>query len=96
MPETQAVDTIAAIGPGKHYLTHPQTKAHHRRQIWLPELISRKGYDAWLAEGKMSLRQRARIKLLKIMETHRPQPLAPEVLREMNELLEAANRSCDA
>jgi len=96
MPETLAVDTIAAIGPGNHYLTHPQTKAHHRRQIWMPELISRKGYDAWLAEGEMSLRQRARTKLLNIMETHRPRPLAPEIVREMNELLDVADRSCDA
>ena len=95
-PETLAVDTIAAIGPGNHYLTHPQTKAHYRQQIWLPELISRKGYDAWQAEGGLTLRQRARAKLLKIMETHQPQPLPPDVLREMDALLQLANRSCDA
>jgi trimethylamine--corrinoid protein Co-methyltransferase len=95
-PETLAVDTIAAIGPGSHYLTHPQTKAHYRQQIWLPELISRKGYDAWQAEGGLTLRQRARAKLLKIMETHQPGPLPPEVLKEMDDLLQLANRSCDA
>jgi trimethylamine--corrinoid protein Co-methyltransferase len=92
-PETLAVDTIAAIGPGNHYLAHPQTKAHHRQQIWLPELISRKGYDTWQAEGGMTLRQRARAKLLKIMETHQPRSLPPEVLREMDNLLEGAGRS---
>jgi len=91
MPETLALDTIAAIGPGNHYLTHPQTKAHHRRQIWMPELISRKGYDAWLAEGQLSLRQRARTKLLKILETHRPRPLAPEIVREMDDLLNSVS-----
>ena len=94
--ETLAVDTIAAIGPGNHYLTHHQTKAHYRQQIWLPELISRKGYDAWQAEGGLTLRQRARAKLLKIVETHQPEPLPPEVLKEMDDLLQLANRSCDA
>jgi trimethylamine--corrinoid protein Co-methyltransferase len=92
-PETLAVDTIAAIGPGNHYLAHPQTKAHHRQQIWMPELISRKGYDTWQAEGGLTLRQRARAKLLKIMETHQPRPLPPEVLREMDKLLEGAERA---
>ncbi len=92
-PETLAVDTIAAIGPGNHYLTHPQTKAHHRQQIWMPELISRKGYDAWQAGGGLTLRQRARAKLLEIMDTHQPRPLSPDVLREMDALLDRADPS---
>ena len=89
-PETLAVDTIAAIGPGNHYLTHPSTKANHRQQIWRPELISRKGYNAWQAEGGLTLRQRARAKLLEILDNHQPEPLGPEVLREMDALLESA------
>ena len=89
-PETLAVDTIAAIGPGNHYLDHPQTRDHFHHQIWMPELISRKDYDAWQAEGGLTLRQRARAKVLKILETHRPEPLSPEVLREMEALLKLA------
>ncbi|MGD1972856.1 MAG: trimethylamine methyltransferase family protein [Desulfobacterales bacterium] len=95
-PETLAMDTIAAIGPGDHYLTHRQTKAHYREQIWRPELITRKRYDAWVAEGEQTLRQRARIKLLKILETHQPQPLAADVLQEMDVLLETAGAACKA
>ena len=89
-PETLAMDTIAAIGPGNHYLTHRQTKAHYRGQIWRPELISRQRYEAWEAEGELTLRQRARTKLLKIMETHQPQPLAPDVLQEKADFLKTA------
>jgi trimethylamine:corrinoid methyltransferase-like protein len=59
----------------------------------MPELISRKGYDTWQAEGGLTLRQRARAKLLKIMETHQPEPLPPEVLKEMDDLLQVAGRS---
>jgi trimethylamine:corrinoid methyltransferase-like protein len=87
-PETLAVDTIAAIGPGNHYLTHPHTKAHHRQQIWMPELISRKGYDAWQTEGGQTLRQRARAKLLGIMENHTPEQLPEKVLGEMDLFLD--------
>ena len=60
------------------------------------ERISRKGYDAWQAEGGLTLRQRARAKLLKILETHQPEPLPPEVLKEMDDLLERVDRACDA
>ena len=91
-PETLAVDTIAAVGPGSHYLDHPQTRDHFHHQIWMPELISRKDYDAWQAEGGLTLRQRARAKVLKIIETHQPEPLEPEVLREMEALLEVTGR----
>lgn len=91
--ETLAVDTICAVGPGNHYLTQPQTKAHHRQQIWMPELISRKGYDAWQAGDGLTLRQRARAKLLEILKTHEPAPLRAEVVREMDELLEIAGGS---
>jgi trimethylamine--corrinoid protein Co-methyltransferase len=86
--ETLAVDTIAAIGPGNHYLTHPQTKAHYRGQIWMPELISRQGYERWETEGRLSLRQRARSRVLEILEHHEPPPLKPEILQEIDSLLE--------
>ena len=88
-PETLAMDTIAAIGPGGHYLDHPQTRDHFHHQIWKPELISRKGYDAWQAEGGTTLRQRARAKVLDIIENHEPEPLGTDILREMETLLEA-------
>jgi len=44
-------------------------------------------YEAWEAEGKTTLRQRAQAKLLRIMQTHEPQPLEEAVVREMDDLL---------
>jgi trimethylamine:corrinoid methyltransferase-like protein len=61
----------------------------------MPELISRKGYDAWLAEGGQTMQQRARAKLLKIMENHQPQPLTPETLQELNTVLDGAGSECN-
>jgi len=91
-PETLAVETIAAIGPGNHYLTHPDTKAHHRQEIWMPELISRKGYEAWEAEGGTTLRQRAREKVVGIIDNYQPEPLSPEIIREMDALLQSTGK----
>ena len=62
----------------------------------MPDLISRKGYDAWQSEGGSTLRQRARDKLLNILETHQPEPLPQETLQEIAALLNAADRSCEA
>ena len=91
-PETLALDTIAAGGPGNHYLTQKETKLNYRREIWMPELICRKGHKAWEAEGSTTLRQRARTKLLDIIENHQPQPLAPEVDKEIGTLLETVDK----
>jgi trimethylamine:corrinoid methyltransferase-like protein len=57
----------------------------------MPELISRKGYNAWQAEGGLTLGQRARAKLLEIMETHQPRALPPNVQQEMDALLNIEN-----
>ena len=62
----------------------------------MPELISRKSYNAWQAEGGLTLRQRARAKLLEILETHQPKALSPDILQEMDALLETASASSNA
>jgi trimethylamine:corrinoid methyltransferase-like protein len=59
----------------------------------MPELISRKGYNAWQAEGGLTLGQRALSKLLEIMETHQPRALPPNVQQEMDALLKTAGPS---
>ena len=41
-------------------------------------------------EGGLTLRPRAWTKLLEILETHQPEPLPPEVLKEMDNQLETA------
>ena len=36
------MDTIAAIGPGNHYLTHRQTQAHYHEQRLVQKVSTEK------------------------------------------------------
>ena len=90
--ETLATQAIAEVGPGGHYLTRRDTRDHHRRQIWRPELFTRKGHDAWLADGAEDTWQRARAKVRRIIEGHRPRPLDPKLEEQIDAVLAKCGR----
>jgi trimethylamine--corrinoid protein Co-methyltransferase len=64
--ETMALDVIREVGPKGEFLSHDHTFKHLRSTQWRPKLISRSGYEEWEASGKLSLLDRARIKLSEI------------------------------
>ena len=79
--ETLALDVIEEIGPGGDYLTHDQTLARFREEIWMPELIDRQDYNSWKASGSTTLKERANAKVRAIIDTHKPQPLPADTLK---------------
>jgi trimethylamine--corrinoid protein Co-methyltransferase len=81
--ETLARDVIAGVGPGGHYLQEEHTFAHFKEQLWRPQLLERRGYDDWKAEGSKSMGQRVRERVLEIIETHQPSPLPDKTLQAL-------------
>jgi trimethylamine--corrinoid protein Co-methyltransferase len=81
--ETLARDVIGAVGPGGHYLQEDHTYDHFRQQLWMPQLLERRGYDLWEADGSKSMAQRVRERVLEIIETHQPSPLPDETLQAL-------------
>jgi len=80
------LDVIQEVGPGGQFLTHDHTLRHFRSTQWRPRLICRDGYENWEESGSRSLLDRARQRLLEVLETHRPLPIPPEkaqVIRSM-------------
>jgi trimethylamine--corrinoid protein Co-methyltransferase len=69
------LDVIQEVGPGGQFLTHKHTLRHFRSTQWRPRLICRDGYENWEESGSRSLLDRARQRLLEILETHRPPAL---------------------
>ena len=78
-----AVDIIKEVGANGNFLTHPHTLKHLRSTQWRPELISRLGYDDWLASGGTSFLERAREKLQQILKEHHPPPISADKAREI-------------
>ncbi len=89
-PDTLAVDVIREIGPGGEYLTHDHTAKHFRSEQWDAELGNRLTRDHWEEKGAMDIRARARDKFKKILATHQPKPLAPDVQKKLQHIVDQA------
>jgi trimethylamine--corrinoid protein Co-methyltransferase len=85
--DTLALDLIEQIGPDGDYLSTEHTLKHYRED-WYPKLFDRNNYDTWQRKGAKTLRQRAREKALKILETHQPEPLPVEVQQQLDAIVE--------
>jgi len=91
--EALSLAEIAAVGPGGGYIDRDHTVAHFRRELWFPRLLDRQYYDAWLAGGASSMADRcARRKAEIFASGHRPEPVAPELDRELVRIVAAARR----
>jgi trimethylamine--corrinoid protein Co-methyltransferase len=84
-----ALDVIAAVGPGGHYLAQKHTR-QHLREKWIPELT----HPRPSMDGKPvpDIRHRARAELDRILATHEPEPLDPATQAELRAILDAAAR----
>ncbi len=83
--ETLALDLIDEIGPDGNYLSCDHTRKHYKED-WYPKLFDRKNFEDWQRTGSKTLRQRAHEKALKLLETHRPEPLPAEVQARLDEI----------
>jgi trimethylamine---corrinoid protein Co-methyltransferase len=88
-PETLAVDAIRKVGPGGDFLASKHTAKHVRKGQWRPTIINRQGYVRWQEEGGLDLREKARRRALKLLETHEPEPLAADIAARIDALVAA-------
>ena len=85
--ETLAVDTIRQVGPGGDFLSSKHTARHVRKAQWRPTIINRQGFVRWQEEGGLDLREKARRKALRLLETHQPEPLDAAVATRLDALV---------
>jgi trimethylamine--corrinoid protein Co-methyltransferase len=86
-PATLAVDVIREVGPGGDFLSHRHTAKNVRKAQWRPTIINRQGHVRWAEEGGLDLKEKARRKALKLLETHQPAPLPDAVAARIDELV---------
>ncbi len=88
-----ALDVIASVGPGGHFLSQKHTR-RHLRDVWIPKLTQpRPSMDGAPAPG---IQQRARAEFDRILAQHEPVPLEPAAQAELQAILGAAARELDA
>jgi len=55
----QAMDAIAATGPGQHFLGSEHTQANFLTALFRPDLADNNSYEQWQADGQLGMAQRA-------------------------------------
>jgi len=88
--ETLALDTIAAVGPGGHFLSRKHT-LKHMRDIFLPEFMDRRSYNEWEMR-KDDARDWALEKARKVLAEHQPEPLEAKLSAELGRIIEMDNK----
>ncbi|MGD8489710.1 MAG: trimethylamine methyltransferase family protein, partial [Anaerolineae bacterium] len=87
--EGLAVDVIASVGPGGHFLSQKHTR-RHLRDVWIPSLTQPR--PATDGRKQSDIRQRARVAFDRILAEHQPEPLERAVRAELQAILRAAER----
>lgn len=86
--EALALEAIAAVGPGGHFLTQKHTKKH-MHDLWQPRLMDRRPYEQWQTQ-RDGARDWARVRAQEILGSHRPDPLDPRLAGELTRIVAAA------
>lgn len=86
--ETLAVDVIRDVGHFKDFLSHDHTLKHMRTAQTHPELIDRRIRSEWQKIGGTTIYERSWEKALKILETHKPEPLPEDVQKTIRKIVE--------
>jgi len=90
-PETLALDVIQNVvgDPSLEKLkfaAHPHTVRHLRDNAWEPLAFSYDSFTTWQQGGSQTVVERATAVARDILAHHQPEPLAPEIAREIRRI----------
>ena len=89
-PESLALEVTHGVGPGGDYLSTDHT-LNHFRELWSPRLFDRRSYHTWLAAGRPTAIQSARELARYVLATHRPTPLATDLVQDLKAIVAEAD-----
>ncbi len=87
---TIMLDLIEKVGPGETFIKQKESVSLSRSEVWMPTVLDRNPYTIWEQKGSPKTVDLVRNKLLHILETHQIAPLPPEVVEEINKILNEA------
>jgi trimethylamine--corrinoid protein Co-methyltransferase len=85
--ETLAVDVIARVGPGGHFLKQRHTLRFLGKEHFLPHLADRQTREKWLEGGGKTMADQAHELSQKILAEHRPDPLPAAAEAELERIV---------
>ena len=90
--ESVALDIMATVGPGGHYLDTEHTYKRFRTEIWQSKLIDRQNWEGWTLSGSKRYGERANACVKEILESE-TEPLFDEAThKELRRICELADK----
>lgn len=86
--DSLALDVIHRVGPGGHYMMEEHTVEHYKNETWFPGLHNRQRHGEWATNGSTTMEERARIKVVEIIEKHQVPALPMDLQKDLNDILE--------
>ncbi|MBW2430976.1 MAG: trimethylamine methyltransferase family protein [Deltaproteobacteria bacterium] len=68
--DTLARELIEKVGPAGHFLTEVHTFENFKKELWIPDLMTRSAYAKWHEEGAKDMAQRVQEKIQDILANH--------------------------
>lgn len=93
--DTLAVDVIKKVGAGGDFLAQKHTRQFMGTEQSKPLLIDRRMRGAWQSRGGKDFAERCADKALEILKNHKPDPLPPEVLKQMRGIVEEVEKAAE-
>jgi len=88
--ETLALETIANVGPGGHYLAQKHTRKHSR-ELFMPQFMDRRPYSEWEAK-RDDARDWAVNKAHKTLNEHQPDMLDEKLSQELERIIKSVEK----
>lgn len=88
-----AMQTIRDVGaglPNRIFIDQKHTMDSYLQEQWQPSLFNRNNFQVWTEKGRKSTHQLCNEKVRHILETHKPEALADDVLAKLEEIAAAA------
>ena len=91
--DAQAMDAIAEVGPGGHYLGCAHTQAHFKSAFWRTNVLDYKPFETWEEEGARDSQALASARVQQMLETYRQPALDPGVAEALAAYVETRKAS---
>ena len=84
------IDEIIATGPTGDYVSHPSTLEYFG-SVSNPEIFDHCMYDEWMSMGALDAMAKAHERVVDILNNHQVAPVDPDIRRDIDAIIKAAD-----
>jgi trimethylamine--corrinoid protein Co-methyltransferase len=89
----QALDAIAEVGPGQHFLGCDHTQKNFKTAFYQSNVSDNSSYEQWVEDGSLSAEDRAESVYKKMLDEYVAPELDPEIDRKLLDYMEMRKSS---